>query len=699
MHVKMPKFIENFLTRQGYSREIVLRDAPSSGSSLSSKAKAIFKAAVLKFKTDLQSRNAKLLEPEYNFATIRHAIDVESILRQAKEKYLQLMWKNGYSFIGKNAKSVEYIKLRLSQIAIITGTPISVLLDNIAEELITYHNVFIVTQRDAANAGGGKPYMNVYGKNVNPIAGLFIIPASHAKPFVDDKTGRLLGWKIEGFKDEDDKFFLAENVIHIHMSRAIGNRTGTPMMLPVLDDVRALRKMEENAEALVYQHAIPLFKYIVGNEKNPTEDESEISEVKTQIEGADPHGMFVIPFNHDIVAVGNGDSPIEVDRYLRYFRQRIISGLGLSSVAFGEGDSANRGTAIVQDKGLQDGAKKYLATIKTFFDEFIIREFLQEGGFNIMDPNDQVHLFTPEIDVDAKIAKENHIMLLYQGNCISENEMRAELGRDAVTEQDRDLMYWNLVGIQKALIMSADENSGLGISATAPGGAKLDIPKGTLVKSQPVNQQGPKTSSKPKANDFVESSTRNLYMTLSDQYDNMIGSVISTMNGKKLINETIDEHTKKMYENTKHVVGNVFNEGWIVKNSEYPPEPNMVPSLEAKYEETLQILGKDATILLETHKNTASLRTDGESAQAGDVVNIFDTLRFRLDLITKTIVQKAFNAGSLSAMLKGGPVTISDKSGDCEQETLEIIDNTIDISNIPPHGQKCKCILAKKEQK
>jgi hypothetical protein len=696
----MPKFVENFLARQGYSREIILRDAPSN-SSASSKVKAIFKAAVLKFKTDLQSRNAKLLEQEYDFKTIRSAIDVESILRQAKEKFLQLMWKNGYSFIGKNVNSVDYVKLRLAQIAIITGTPTSVLLDNIADELITYNNVFIVAQRDAANAGGGKPYMNVYGKSVNPIAGLFLIPASHTKPFIDDKTGRLLGWKVEGFKGEDDKFFLAESVIHIYMSRVTGNRTGTPMMLPVLDDCRALRKMEENAEALVYQHAIPLFKYIVGNEKNPTEDENEIAEVKTQIEGSDPHGMFVIPFNHDIIAVGNGASPIEVDRYLRYFRQRIISGLGLSSVAFGEGDSANRGTAIVQDRGLQDGAKKFLGTIKTFFDELIIREFLQEGGFNIMDPLDQVHLFTPEIDVDAKIAKENHVMGLYQGNCITENEMRAELGRDPVSETDRELMYWNLVGIQKALIMSADEGSGLGVTGGVGGGAKLDIPKGTAVKIRPVNQQGTKTSSKPKANDFIENSITNLYMMLSEGYDNMIGNIMTNMNSGKSdgIEKIIKDHTQKMYNKTKFVIGNIHNEGWIVKNSESAPETNMIPSLEDKYAEMLQILGKDATILLETHKQTASSRTDGQSDQVGDVVNIFDTLRFRLNLITKTIVQKAFNAGSISAMLKGGPVTISDGNGSCGHQLLEVVENITDISQIPPHGQNCKCGLAKKEQK
>jgi hypothetical protein len=695
MTVKMPRFVENFLARQGYSREIVLRDVPSSATQ--SKAKTVFKALALKFKTDIQSRNAKLEEAEYDFQAIRKAIDIESILRQAKDKYLQLMWKNGYSFIGKNQDAVDYIKLRFGQVAITTGIPTSVLLDNISEELITYHNVLLVSQRDAASAGGGVPYMNVYGKRVNPIAGLFVVPASHAKPLVDGKTDRLLGWKIEGFKGGEDKFFLTENVIHIYMSRATGNRMGTPIMLPVLDDVRALRKMEENAEALVYQHAIPLLKYVVGNDENPTEDDNEIADVKAQIEGSDPHGMLVIPFNHDIVAVGQGQSPLNVSLYLEYFKQRIISGLGLSGVAFGQGDSANRGTAIVQDKGLQDGSKKYLSTIKTFIDEFLISEFLQEKGINIMDPLNQVHLFTPEIDIDAKIAKENHTMLLYQGNCISENEMRAELGRDPVSDQEREFMYWNLIGIQKALIMAADENSGLTVSGTSGGGAKLDIPKGTVVKSMPTNQQGTKVSSKPKANDeekadFSSTSITSLYMALSERHDSITGRVIEAFKEKRAyseISKMITSYMEETFAGTKYALANVFSEGWKNENTTDAPDATVLPSLEQKYREFLQILGRDATILLEAHKDVA---------QPGDVISVFDTLRFRLDFISKTVVLKAFNAGRSAAMVRKGPIIISDANGGCGRGAIEITDN-LDIDQIPPHGQKCKCGMAKKEQK
>ncbi len=684
--MKLTNFFTNMFGRKEKSNDFVLVDAPSKGTT---KSKNIFKSILLKFKADVNSRNAKLKDPEYDFATIRNAIDVESILRQAKEKYLQLIWKNGYSFIGKNQSSVEYVKMRLGQIAIMTGTPTSIFLDNVAEELITYHNVFIAVQRDTAMSGG-KPYMNVFGKRVNPIAGLFVIPASHTKPVVDDKTGRLLGWKVEGFKDEDDKFFMAENIVHIYMSKATGNLTGTPMMIPVLDDIRALRKMEENAEALVYQHAIPLFKYIVGNKDNPTEDDNEITEVKSQVESSDPHGMFVIPFNHDIVAVGNGAAPLDVERYLRYFRQRIISGLGLSSVAYGEGDSANRGTALVQDKGLQDGAKKYIATIKTFIDELLINELLQEGNFDIMDPLDQVHLFTPEIDVDAKIAKETHVMALYQGNCISENEMRSELGKDPVSEEERNFMYWNLVGLQKALIMSSDEMSNLGTASTTG----LDIPKGTATKVRPTNQQGVKKNSKPKANDrvFVENSIRSLYMLLSEKYESVVGDVIERLKDKdsiKNINFHLLSSFNDLYICTKHMIDHVYGEGWISVDQGAPTVT--IPILAENYAKMLKILGKDATILLEGTK------IKGHTIDMGDVINAFDSLRPRLETISKIIIEKSFSMGLASALLKQkGAVVISDTKGTCGGN-MEIMD-TINIDQIPPHGQNCSCYVAKKEQ-
>lgn len=499
------RFIDNLMAKFGYAKALA-RNAELTDAS---KPKSIFKPIFLKFKTSLGGRNAELKEQEYEFQDIRKAVDVEPLLRQACEKFLQLMWKNGHAWVGKNQKAVDYVKLRMAQIAAVTGTPNQAFLDQASDELIRYSNVYIIPQRDASMSGG-KPYINLFGKSVNPISGLFLAPASHMEPMVDQKTKQLVGWKSSAVQSGDkDMFFTKDEVIHVYMSRSVGNLTGTPIMKPVLGDVRALRRMEENAEALVFQNAFPLVHYRVGTKDAPEVDPNKFDEIKQKVEASSPQGMFVTPFDHDIKAVGNGDSPIDVEKYLNYFRLRIISGLGLSTVVFGESDSSNRGTAQVQDKGLQDGAKRFLSVLKTFINEQLVSEFLREGGFDPMDPENTVQLYTPEVDIDAKIKKETHIMSLYHGNLLTEDNARKEIGYDILTDEERKGLYFNLVEIPRAIILASDEPyTPEAKKKMGEGGTNLKIDKGTANKVRPTNQKGAKIDSKPPVNKSSVSAQR-----------------------------------------------------------------------------------------------------------------------------------------------------------------------------------------------
>lgn len=649
------KFIDRFLARWGYAQRLVETTQTDAAAK-----RNVFKPIFMKFKAAVGSRNAELKDPEYDFKSVRTAVDVESILRQAKEKYVQLMWKNGFAFIGKNQKAVEYIQMRLAQIALVTNTPTAVLLDAISEEMVTYHNVYLAIQRDASTSGG-KPYVNLFGKRVNPIAGIFSMPASHASPMLDQKSKRLLAWKFDPVSDDqDEQFFLRDEVIHMYMSRAIGNIQGTPAIIPVLDDVRALRRMEQSAETLIFQHAIPLYQYKVGTADMPEVDQGKFDEIKSAIESSDPHGMFVVPFDHDITAVGMGDSPLDVTRYLSYFRLRVISGLGLSTVVFGESDSSNRGTAQVQDKGLQDGAKKYLSMIKTFFDEMVINELLQEGGFDIMDPQDKVHLFTPEIDIDTKMKKETHIMSLYHGNCISENEMRTQMGLETVSETEREFMHFQLIEIPKAVIGAGDEKyipeSGAPASKPKAEGA-LKIAKGLANKVRPQNQNGVKINSKPAANkasteEFLLSvTTLNTATITKSHLDGLMGHMVEIMTGLKehsdAIGADVGHRMTLMREDTTNLLRQIYDQG--VENQGEEESKPLDPVL-ARYKEFLHEMENDATILLDKLQSDKLTHSqDGSHVNAitaNDVVNIFDTLRHRLLRTMPDILRKSFNAGA-----------------------------------------------------
>lgn len=663
--MKFPKVIDGWveenLKRMGFKKTIVRDDARAF------KKKAV-RPVLFKMKPDIILRNAQLEEQEFDFKTIRRAMDIESILRQAKEKYVQLMWKNGYSIVGKNDKAVKYIKTRFSQIALVTGNPTDKLFREISEELITYHNVYIVKQREVLSSGG-TPYINSFGKRVLPIAGLFVIPASHIHAETDFRDRFLIGWKVEQFKDFDDQFYKKEDIIHIHMNKAPGNFQGTPAFTPVLDDIRALRKMEENAEALVFQHAIPLFQYQIGSEDQPVEDQAEYDAIKGQIETMNPQGMFVVPHDHSITAVGQGSSPLDVEKYLKYFRTRVISGIGLSNIVFGESDSANRNTATVLDRGLQDGAKEFLANIKIFLNEILIKELLQEGKFDIMDPDNEVRLWTPEIDVDSKIAKETHTMGLYHGNCIDEDEMRDDLGREPIQPAGRKLMYWNLIEAPRVLIGSGDERFTPEGSFGHPSG--LQIKKGIANKLQPRNQSGTKRNTQPAVNSteekppivasravaYTSNSARELYQLMISTYDSLMGNMIKEMSSAKEPFDPKDSVRKSMmsiYDDTYHIITGTFLQGFSENYDPKRADPDLtvVKPLVTGYREFLHRLGTDATILLKELQErkllgdpTSKEETFINSIKGSDVITVFDSLRFRLSDMVSSVVKSAYQLG------------------------------------------------------
>lgn len=651
-------FFDRIKAKLGFAQAV--ERVETAADAVTPKKASVFKPIFLKFKTKLGARNAELNEQEFDFKSIRRAIDVEPLLRQAREKYLQLIWKNGFSFVGKNQNAVDYVKMRLSQIALVTGTPSQVLFDQIAEEMISYHNVFLVVQRDSVSSGGS-PYINAFGKRVNPISGLFLVPASHIEPMTDQKTKQLVGWKVPAYGKEDDKYFLKEEVIHMFMSRAVGNLTGTPMMTPVLGDVRALRRIEESAEALVFQHSFPLIEYKVGTEESPETDPNKFDEIKQTIESSSAQGLFVVPADHSLKAVGNGSSPIDVERYLNYFRLRIISGLGLSTVVFGESDSSNRGTAQVQDKGLQDGAKKYLSTIKTFVNEMLINELLREGNFDVMNPEDTVQLFTSEIDIDAKMKKEVHVMGLYHGNCIAEDEMRKEIGLDPITDEQRGQLYWALVEMPKALIVSRDEaytqvNAAAGKAPPKPT-AGLKVSPGLATKLRPTNQQGPKISSKPAVNASLATSlaieSHNVAQEAYVLMNGVIGRMVAMMTQTKepiQVRDVVSKEMERVYLGCVVPMSRVAIQGWESiddSGSPAPSFPTLTP-LMSKCREFLQDVGNDATILLEGLQSEKIVKS-GESytneITSSDIVNIFEVAKHRVGVVFSPIVAEAFKIG------------------------------------------------------
>jgi hypothetical protein len=104
-------------------------------------------------------------KPTVGFDEIQNAYETDSYIRQALDKYIYLMFKEGYQFVSKNPKAVEYINARLRLMAFGVGTSPNDLFVEVASTLVKNANVFLIKARQDIKA-------KIPGLNVKPIQGI-----------------------------------------------------------------------------------------------------------------------------------------------------------------------------------------------------------------------------------------------------------------------------------------------------------------------------------------------------------------------------------------------------------------------------------------------------------------------------------------------------------------------------------------------
>ncbi|MHA2064483.1 MAG: hypothetical protein ACXABY_08895, partial [Candidatus Thorarchaeota archaeon] len=451
-------------------------------------------------------RSTDFQEPDYNLTDVAAAIDTESYFRISVDKLVTEVWKNGYSFVGKDTDAVAYVKRRFHQIAMVTEQPTDDFLEDVARQIVTYSNVFVEKKRND-DASGGKRWSRFDGKELVPIAGLFVLDATSME-IARRENGKPLKYKqVIPSSTRQYPEWVADDILHMHAARHRGLAFGTPFVVPTLDDIRALRNMEQNVEILVFQHAVPLYLYKVGTPEAPVKD-GEIDELQTRLEEMPKHGVLIVSDRHNVEAIGAQGEAINATPYLDYFKNRVLSGLRLGSVVVGEGDTANRSTAATINAIVQDVALFFQKRIKVFID-LLIAEILAEGGFDwdVAQFDKLVELFIPEIDLEKKMALENHFTQLWENNGITAAEYRRSLGKDPFTDEDWKDTFWSLIGEPKALIQALDEKyvkQGENKGAAASTSSKTS---GTTAnKSKPANQTGSRSAPKLKKDAQIEDS-------------------------------------------------------------------------------------------------------------------------------------------------------------------------------------------------
>lgn len=397
-------------------------------------------------------------DPDFDLEDIQNGYNTDSYIRQGVDKYVDQIFKEGYSFFGTDTNVVDYLKLRLAYIAEASNTPTNQLLVDIAEDIVKYGNCMIVKARNSdANAlPQGVSVTGLYGKD--PVVGYFCANPVTMK-CKRDEFGTVTEWQQDN--DGGTQTFAPEDVVHFYYKREKGNAYGTSFLIPVLDDVRALRQAEENVLKMMYRNIYPFYHIAVGTE-DATGTSKEVDQLKEALDGMDVEGGLVTTERVKITPVAS-DKVIDAEPYLKYMESRVFSGMGIPEILFGRGQTANRSTGDNMTSEMADRIRAISRVIEMFFNSFIIKELLMEGGYDpVLNPDQAVELKFNDNDVDVMIKKEVHAIYKYEHNAITEDEMRDQLGMDPIPDGERAKMFVELITRENARVTSelSAKNSG-----------------------------------------------------------------------------------------------------------------------------------------------------------------------------------------------------------------------------------------------
>lgn len=400
-------------------------------------------------------RRGSFQSSDWNLTQIQNALQTESIFRRSVEKYVEQMWKNGFEWVGQNPQTINYIRKRFSQMTQVTGKTTLELFQEMGMCLVTFANAFVVKQRNAA-ASGGRKYVTFDGQVRVPIAGYRIVDP--ATMWVDkDEYGNAKRWKqylqnlaeTVGAQPEWPPY----NVIHIQDRTATSPKYffAMPMAVPVIPDIKALRESEELSLLQSIKFAIPKFHAKVG-EKDKPGTQPEIDATVDLLNSLPADGVLVTSNRVQVENISSEDGQIEMTPMQEYWRGRILAGLGMSDVGMGRGESSSRATAQVISAEMQNTTIKFQQILKASIEEHMVKELLFEAGFRpeTIDETNMVHLHIPEIDLEQKIKREAHSLQKWQSNAITQDELRKELGKDVLNDEQQKELYLYLVQIPLA---------------------------------------------------------------------------------------------------------------------------------------------------------------------------------------------------------------------------------------------------------
>lgn len=658
---------------------------------------------IKKFTIKATGRSAQsndLTAAEYSLTEIQNAIKSDSYIKRFVTDYSQLIFKAGYNIVGENDAAAEYIRKRLRLMSFMTNESFDNLMIEIGNDLVAYSNAFLVKSRTDFNG------INLSDLTINPVydnkavGGYFRIDPSTIE-IQRDTNGAIktyqqtLGTDTVKFKPTD--------VIHFYIDKEPSNAFGTPRIASALEDVKMLRRIEGNVERLIYRCLFPITQMKVGiPQQGMMATDQEIKEAQQVVEQLVDDGLIITNEKVEFKNLGANNVALNAEPYLNYFEKRVFSALYLSTSMMGRGGVKQDADSM--EEQVHDAVKYFQKSISNFIQNNLFNELLLEGGFNpILNESDIVYFVFNEINLETKVKVENHYLNQYQGNAITFEELRQELGRRA-DNISLDDVYANAVTQKNKMDL-------------VWAGKGMLTPDGT---ASPENGD-------PKAAD--KSSDENKQISNTDQPENQHGK--SSVNIKEFKESADDRNkiTKKNIDIYKKNFSIIYNKFQAMRNDVCDDVKNqdaftipltresimkmlekyMEKELAAGYKKAIRDCGNknpDFTFDIQTinivkeTKNTIDeifkeiSKRIKKCETREEKESVFNSLEYRLRFLTEYTVSKAYWYAYVKTCNALGKEKVYVDFGNSEDKKSHknVIDTKhFSLDDIPPFHAYCSC--------
>jgi len=452
----------------------------------------------------LTSRSNVYRGPFHDYAEIARAVDTESFLARSIQKHREYILKESFELIGTSPETVKYIRSRLFHIELATGLTTREWLREVVTNLVTYSTSFVVLKRDNDRSEGSP--IRLHRKRLDPIAGIFPMDTVSVK-VKQNQNGKPIEWKQE--LEGKTRKFNADDVINITIDKKSGFVFGTPYSVTVLDDIRALRRLEELIEMVAHKHLFPLFHVKVGTDANPAQDietpegalSSEVELARVQIQDMPVDGGLVTSERFALELIGSNDKVLDLIPYIEHFKARVMMGLRLSPLDLGAADTGNKATAAVVNRNLVDAVKDFQSVVADALTSKLFDILLLEGGFDLTEET-RVKFRFPSADREEERTHQQHGLTLYQSNSLTTEEYRTEyLRKNTLTDEQMTDTWHELyekpieemkmeVQIQAAKMQAQARPTSSSSSSSSSSSKKKDGSqvKSNTIKARPRNQ-------------------------------------------------------------------------------------------------------------------------------------------------------------------------------------------------------------------